>query len=95
MAKSHLCLTGGNNKIICVCVCVCMCKTKRGKKKKRSEQKEEEESDKKQIALVDPGSKRRGGGRGVEGEGGWGETPPSDRQRDKAVVLLDVTFENV
>lgn len=31
----------------------------------------------------------------MEGQGGRGETPPSDRQRDEAVVLLDVTFENV
>lgn len=35
-------------------------------------------------------------GERVEGRGwGGGENAPSDRQRHKAVVLLDVAFENV
>lgn len=61
MAESHLCVTGGNNKMISVC------KTKKGEKANRKKKK----VTKKQIALVDPGSKRRKRGKGWrEREGG-------------------------
>lgn len=68
-----------------------VCKTKREKKKVN--RKKKKKVTKSKIALVDPGSKRRG--EGWREWGGWGKMPPSDRQRDEAVVLLDVTFENV
>lgn len=74
-----------NNKMICVCK-IMGCGGWGGK------------SDKKKIALVDPGSKRREEGKRVKRERErWvgREAPRSDRQRHKAVVLLDVTFENV
>lgn len=67
---------------------------KKGEKPNRKKEKVTKKE--KQIALVDPGSKTRIEGKGWrEGVVVRGRTPPSDRQRDEAVVLLDVTFENV
>lgn len=85
MAKSHLCPTGGNDKTISV-------KNKEGEEEKKWKERERKRArkwQKKQIALVDPGSE------GEEEQRGEERVRISDRQRDKAVVLLDVTFENV
>lgn len=87
MAERHLSVTGGNNKTISV-----------WKMKKREKSKQKEESDgKSKLHWWTLGLK--GGGK-VEGEGRWRRERrlalhPSDRQRDEAIVLLDVAFEDV
>lgn len=75
MAKSHLCVMGGNDKMKCVCVCVKQ--NKKGGEGKQTERRIKWQK-KKLIALVDPGSKRR-----KEGEGGgreWGGKTSPFRQ---------------
>ncbi len=69
MAKSHLCVTGGNDKMISAC------KTKMGRRANRNKK-----VTKKQIALVDPGSKRRKKRERVEGRGRVGERDAPFRQ---------------
>lgn len=68
-------------------------------KSEEGDRKQKKKTNKKRKALVDPWvwkERRRGG----EGAAGGGEVSvrrnaPSDRQRHKAVVLLDVAFEDV
>lgn len=82
MAESHLSVTRGNNKIIFVC----KTKEKKGRKANRKKKKVRKKS---KLHWWTLGLK--GGRRERERE----RDAPSDRQRDEAVILLDVTFENV
>lgn len=85
MAESHLSVTGVTTKLsLCV---------KQTKKREKSQRKEEESDKKSKLHWWTLGLK---GERREMVEGGGGERDaPSDRQRDEAVILLDVTFENV
>lgn len=84
MAESHLSVTGANNKMISVC------KTKRDKSQNRKKKKKVTKSKLHWWTLGLKGEKRgKGGGRRRR------RRDPSDGQRDEAVVLLDVSFENV
>lgn len=85
MAESHLSVTGANNKMISVC------KTKRDKSRNRKKKKKKKVT-KSKLHWWTPGLK---GEKRGKGGGRRRRRDPSDGQRDEAVVLLDVSFENV